>query len=162
MGYREWRFLSRARGDSAKIFTTDGVTSENHRRIPSWGTKIVIHITPYIVLFLKYYLCPEHTPSKDSHRMLDFALVAKGSLFWFSIATSPLLTSDVTRTQSTGNVTSYSSSDLSRVNGRKVDLHQWIKENVKLNTAYCRYLAVVFINKRDQSLSNYSNNLYFD
>ena len=39
----------------------------------------------------------------------DFAIVAKDSLFWFSIVTSPQLICDVTRMYDTGIVTSYSS-----------------------------------------------------
>ena len=61
--------------------------------------KIVIHGNECIILFLTRYLnwCLEHTILLKQLSIADFAIVAKDSLFWFSIVTSPQLICDVTR-----------------------------------------------------------------
>ena len=53
----------------------------------------------------------------------DFAIVAKDSLFWLSIVTSPQLICDVTRMLYIGIVTSYSSIVLARAKWSQGDLH---------------------------------------
>ena len=70
--------------------------------------------------FLHAILCPW------THKIADFAIVARGGLFWISIVTSVQLFCDVTRTRVTGIVTSNSSIVLARANWRKGDLNYWI------------------------------------
>ena len=71
------------------------VTSEANR-ITS-DPKIVIHGNECIILFLTRYWCPEHSIPPKQLSIADLAVVAKDSLFWFSIVTSPPLICDVTR-----------------------------------------------------------------
>ena len=47
--------------------------------------------------FLHVIWCPEHTIQLKQLSIADFAIVAKDSLFWFSIVTSPQLICDVMR-----------------------------------------------------------------
>ena len=47
--------------------------------------------------FLHAIWCPEHSIPPKQLSVSDFAVVAKDSLFWFSIVTSPQLICDVTR-----------------------------------------------------------------
>ena len=47
--------------------------------------------------FLHAIWCPEHTIPIKQPWIAYFAIVAKDSLFWFSIVTSPQLICDVTR-----------------------------------------------------------------
>ena len=75
--------------------------------------------------FISYTLF-EHTIPLKQLSIAYFAIVAKDSLFWFSIVTSPQLICDITRMYDTGIVTSYSSIVLARPNWRKGDLHLWI------------------------------------
>ena len=52
--------------------------------------KIVIHGNECIILFLTRYLMSwTHTIPLKQLSIADFAIVAKDSLFWFSIVTSP-------------------------------------------------------------------------
>ena len=85
--------------------------------------KIVIHGNECI-LFLICYLMSLNTHPLEKSSMAHFAIVAKDGLFWLGIVTSPQLICDVTRTWSTGIVTSYSSIVL--VYWCKGDLHRWI------------------------------------
>ena len=87
---------------------------------PHEWQKVVIHGNKCIILFLKRYLCPEHTIPPNP--ITDFAIVTKNGLCWPSIVTSPQLICDVTRTWDTGIVTSCSSIVLARANWRKGDL----------------------------------------
>ena len=80
--------------------------------------KIAIHGNECIILFLIRYLMWWKQSS-----IADFAIVAKDSLFWFSIVTWPQLIGDVKRMYDTGIVTSYSSNVLARANWRKGNLH---------------------------------------
>ena len=66
---------------------------------------------------------PEHTIPLKQLSIADFAIVAKDSLFWSSIVTSPQLVFDVTRMLDNAIVTSYSSIVLARANWHKCDLH---------------------------------------
>ena len=87
--------------------------------------KIVIHGNECIILFLtRYFMSSTHkSPKKKLSSSADFAIVAKGGLFWLGIVTSPQLICDVTRRRHTGIVTSYSSIVIARANWRKGDLH---------------------------------------
>ena len=67
--------------------------------------------------------CSEHSIPPKQLSITDFAVVAKDSLFWCSIVTSPQLICDVTRKLDTSIVTSYSSIVLARANWRKGDIH---------------------------------------
>ena len=111
-------------GDSAMIFTSDEVTSENHCRIASRVTeKSSFTVTNVVFYFSHAILCHEHTNPLKLSSNAHFAIVVKDGLFWLSIMTSPQLICDVTRTRDTGIVTSYSSIVIARVNWRKGDLH---------------------------------------
>ena len=59
--------------------------------------KIVIHSHEYIILFLTCYLMSWTLNSGKTIMVVDFAIVAKDSLFWFSIVMSPQLICDVMR-----------------------------------------------------------------
>ena len=127
MSYREKRFLGHEWGDLPIIVTNDEVTSENHWQIVSRVTpKSLFAVTNVLFYFLHAIWCHKHTIPLKQLSSVDFAIVAKDTLFWFSIVTSPQLTYDVTRIQDTGIVTSYSAIVLARANWRKGDLHQWI------------------------------------
>ena len=99
MSYREWRFLDHEWGDLLIIFTSDEVASENHWHIASRMTqKSLFTVTNVLFNFLHAIWCPEHPiPPKQNLSIADFAVVAKDSLFWFSIVTSPQLICDVMR-----------------------------------------------------------------
>ena len=109
----DW-FLGHEWGDLPIIFTSEEVMSENYWQIASRVTKKSL-FTVTNVLF--YFLRPW------THKIADFAIVARDGLFWFSIATSLQLFCDITRTRVTGIVTSYSPIVLARANWRKGDLH---------------------------------------
>ena len=81
-------------GDSAMIFTIDEVTSENHCRITSRVTKIIIQDEECIILFLTRYIMPWTHISPKLSSNAYFTIVAKGSLFWLSIVTSLQLICD--------------------------------------------------------------------
>ena len=68
-------------GDSAMIFTSDEVTSENHCRITSWVTKkIVIHGNECIILFLtRYFMSWTHKSAKNFHRALISPLLPRAA-----------------------------------------------------------------------------------
>ena len=112
-------------GDSPKTFTTDEVTSEDHCRVAAWVTTIVSHGTLFYFLYIS--LIPEHmTPFKTviecsisplSERTVFYDSALRHNCSW--PATSPL-------TPSTGIVTSYSWSALSRANWLKVNFQQRI------------------------------------
>ena len=89
--------------------------------------KIVIHGNECIILFLTcYFMWWTHKSAKNYHRALISPLLPRAAFFWPSIVTSSQLICDVTRTQNTGIVTSYSSIVIARTNWRKGDLHWWI------------------------------------
>ena len=74
------------------------VTSENPWQITSRVTpKSLFTVTNVSFYFLHAIWCPEHTILLKELSIADFAIVAKDSLFWFSIVTSPQLICDVTR-----------------------------------------------------------------
>ena len=102
--------------DSAMIFTRDFVIRENHCWIASLVTKSLFTVTNVLFYFLHVILCRERTYPQRTIIERSFAIVAKGSLFWFSIVTSPQLICDVMRTRDTGIVTSYSSIVIARAN----------------------------------------------
>ena len=54
-------------------------------------------VTNVLFYFLHAIWYPEHTIPLKQLSTTDFAIVAKDSLFWFSIVTSPQLICDVTR-----------------------------------------------------------------
>ena len=85
--------------------------------------KSLFTVTSVLFYFLHAIWCPEHAIPLKQLLIPDFAIVANGSLFWFSIVTSPQLICDVTRMLDTGIMTSYLSIVLARTNWRKVDLH---------------------------------------
>ena len=90
----------------ANDFTSDEVTSKNHWQIASRVTlKSLFTVTNVLFYFLHSIWCPEHTIPLKQLSIADFAIVAKGSLFWFSI------------------LASYSPIVLARANWRKGDLH---------------------------------------
>ena len=89
-------------GSRVKRFANNFHESRSHEwkslanRVTS-GPKIVIYGNECIILFLTRYLMSwTHTSDKIIIDRL-FAIVAKDSLFWFSIVTSPQLICDVTR-----------------------------------------------------------------
>ena len=85
-------------GDLPIIFTSDKVTSENHWQIASQVTpKSLFMVTNVLFYFLHAIWCPEHTIPLKQLSITDFAIVAKDSLFWFSIVMSPQFICDVTR-----------------------------------------------------------------
>ena len=88
MSYHELRCLGHEWGDLPIIFRSDEVTSENH-----W---IVIYGNECIFYFL-HAICPEQTILLKQLSIADFVIVAKDSIFWFSIVTSPQMICDVTR-----------------------------------------------------------------
>ena len=51
--------------------------------------KIVIHVTNVLFYFLHAIWCPEHTIPLKQLSIVDYATVAKDSLFWVRIVTSP-------------------------------------------------------------------------
>ena len=77
----------------------------------------------YFCNFLYAILCLEHTIPLKQPPIAQFAIIAKDGDFWLSIVPSPQLICDVTRTWSTGIVTSYSSIVLARAFWRKGDIH---------------------------------------
>ena len=79
-----------------------------------------MNVLPY---FLHVILCEEHTDPLRTIIERLFPLVAKGSLFGFSIVTSLQWICDVTRMRDTGIVTSYSSNVIACANWRKGDFH---------------------------------------
>ena len=86
--------------------------------------KIVIHGNECIISFLtRYFLSLNAQFRQKQSSVADFAIVAKGGLFWFSIVTSLQLICDFTRMRVTGTVASFSSIVLSRANWRKGDVH---------------------------------------
>ena len=85
-------------GDLPIIFTSDEVTSGNHWQIASRVTKkSLFTVTNVLFYFLHAIWCPEHSIPPKQLSLADFAVVAKDSLFWLSIVTSPQLICDVTR-----------------------------------------------------------------
>ena len=85
-------------GDLPMIFTSDEVTSENHCQIASRVTpKSLFTVTNLLFYFLHANWCPEHSIPPKQLSIADVAVVAKDSLFLFSIVTSPQLFCDVTR-----------------------------------------------------------------
>ena len=68
-------------GDSAMIFTSDEVTSENHCRIASRVTKkIAIHGNECIILFLtRYFLSLTHKSAKHYHRALISSMLPRAA-----------------------------------------------------------------------------------
>ena len=80
------------------IFTSDEVTSENHWQIVSQvAQKSLFKVTNVSFYFLHAIWCPAHTIPLKQLSIADFVIVAKDSLFWFSIVTSPQFICDVTR-----------------------------------------------------------------
>ena len=77
----------------------------------------------YYLISYSLFDVTEHKIPLKQLSIADLAIVAKDSLFWFSIVASPQLICDVTRMYDTGIVTSYSSIVLARANWRKGDLH---------------------------------------
>ena len=73
--------------------------------------KIVLQGNECIILFhIRQFMTWTHHSAKNSHRsLISPNVVTKDGLFWINIVTSPQLICDVTRTQGTGIVTSYSS-----------------------------------------------------
>ena len=135
-GGKNWRFESNLRllgrsqlsnpSDLPCFVTSDKVTSENDCLITSRVKKIVIHGNKCIILFLtRYFMSWMHNSTQKQLLFADFAIVAKDTLFWPSIVTSPQLIYDVTQT-CTSIVTSSSLIVLARSNWRKGDLHKWI------------------------------------
>ena len=59
--------------------------------------KSLFTVTNALFYSLHAIWCPEHTIPLKQISIADFAIVAKDSLFWFSIVTSPQLICDVTR-----------------------------------------------------------------
>ena len=51
----------------------------------------------YDLISYSLFEVPEHKIPLKQSSIADFAIVAKDSLFWFSIVTSPQLICDVTR-----------------------------------------------------------------
>ena len=88
-----------------------------------WRQKSLFTVTNVLFLFLHTVLCPEDIIPLKELSITEFAIVAKGGLFWLTIVTSPQLICDVTRIQVTGIVMSYSSTVLARANWHKSDLH---------------------------------------
>ena len=85
-------------GDLPIIFTCDEVTRENHWQIASRVTpKSLFMVTNVLIYFLHAIWYPEHTIPPKQLSIVDSAIVAKDSIFWFSIVTSPQLICDVTR-----------------------------------------------------------------
>ena len=108
----------------ANNFTSDEVTSENHWQMASRVThKSLFTVMNVLFYFLHAIWCPEHSIPRKQLSTADFAVVARDSLFWFSIVTSPQLICDVTRMYDTSIVTSYSAIVLARANWHKGDLH---------------------------------------
>ena len=80
------------------IFMSDEVTSENHWQIASRvSPKSLFTVTNVLFYFLHAIWCPKHTIPLEQFPIADLAIVAKDSLFWLSIVTSPELICDVTR-----------------------------------------------------------------
>ena len=79
----------------------------------------------YFISYMLSYV-PGCTIQLKQLSIADIAIVAKDSLFWRSIVTSPQLICDITRTRVTGIVMSYSSFVLACLNWHKDDLHKWI------------------------------------
>ena len=77
----------------------------------------------YYFIFCSLFDVPEHKIPLKQLSIADFAIVAKDSLFWFSIVTSPQLICDIMRMLDTGTMTLYSSIVLARANWHKGDLH---------------------------------------
>ena len=72
--------------------------SENQWQIASGVTpKSLFTVMNVLFYFLHAIWCPEHTVPRKQLLIADFTIVAKDSLFWFSIVTSPQLICDVTR-----------------------------------------------------------------
>ena len=109
-------------GNSAMIFMSDEVVSENHCQIVSQVTKkIIIDGNPYMILFFTCSLFPwTHKSARKNH----LSLISPSTVFWFAIMMSPHLTCDVTWSQGAVIVTSYSLIVLAHTNWRKVDLHK--------------------------------------
>ena len=100
------------------IFKSDEVMSENYWQIASRVTqKSLFTVTDVLFYFLHTILRPW------MHKIVDFAIVARDGLFWFSIVTSLQLFCDITRTRVTGIVTSYSLIVLACANWHKGDLN---------------------------------------
>ena len=79
--------------DSAMVFTSDAVSSENQCRIASGLTrKSPFTITHTLSHLLHASLCPGHTDLVKTISRLHFAIVVKDSLFRLTIVTSPQLT----------------------------------------------------------------------
>ena len=76
----------------------------------------------YFISYTLFYILSTSFRYKIS-LIAHFTIVTKDGLFWLNIVTSSQLICDVTRTQGTGIVTSYSSIVLARANWRKGDLH---------------------------------------
>ena len=71
-------FFGHEWGDSAMIFTSDEVTSENHCRIASRVTKKVIHGNECIILFItRYFMSWTHISPKNYHRVLISPLLPR-------------------------------------------------------------------------------------
>ena len=83
------------------------------------GRKIVIHGVNVLFYFL-------HTIPLKQWSIADFAIVAKGGLFWLCIVMLSQLICDAARTLSDVIVTSYTSIILARANWCKGDFHSWI------------------------------------
>ena len=62
-----------------------------------WPQKSLFPVTDVLFYFLHAIWCPEQTIPQKQLSIVDFAIVAKDILFWFSIVTSPQLMCDVTR-----------------------------------------------------------------
>ena len=111
-------------GDSARVFTSDEVTSGNHCRIASPVTKNVIHGNECIILFLtRYFMSWIHSSTKNNYQspISPFSLrtVCSDLALW----RHHRWICDVTRTWGTGILTWYSSIILARTSWHKGDLH---------------------------------------
>ena len=81
---------------------------------PTSDQEVVIHGNECIILFLtRYFISWTHCSVTNNLRSL-ISPVTRDGLFWLKIVTSSQLICDITRTQGTGIVTSYSSIVLAR------------------------------------------------
>ena len=95
--------------------------SENHWQITSWVTKKSLFMVMNVLFYFSHtILCSEHKIPLKTIINLHFAIVAKNSLFWLRIVTSPQLICDVTWSSI---VTSYLSVVLACANWCKGHLH---------------------------------------
>ena len=89
--------------------------------------KISFTVMNVLFYFLNAILCPwTHNHAKNILSIADFAIVAKGGLFWLPIVTSLQLICDAMRMRGTGIVMSYLLIALAHANWHKGIIHWWI------------------------------------